>query len=440
MEKIRIENFKKFKAKCEVDFAPITFLTGTNNSGKSTIIKSILLTHDYLNSNNLFKLSFHGKFSDHHKISSGDQLCNREYPYSETDFVTNHNGLEIKITTNNRKETKSIKEISVLSTDENCLFSMTENKIEQGVWDVMLHINKNTSETKNKFDYEKAISQINLELIKLLKLDDTLLHDLAQKDFNTNKIGHIVQETFSDLLSNAHGKTDTIINQNILDNLSSLEFCKEKFGVSYPILIEIDSDISKEELKKLSHINGKRRYYANIFSSSNPNINYLVTNDWYDRHKSRFIDWLSEINYFIKPSLDTIFKSRLKQLEEELTTQDYINLLSQVTNIWDKQRKLYDLQANDKKNQDSDIYFINDQIDDPYYSGEARHFNLWGMSPNNSINEKISKIIKNDFKKNNLELTSDQLDQYKWQISNLLQRAAFFNIEHLSTNKYNGNK
>ena len=60
MEKIQIKNFKKIKDECEIDLAPITFLTGTNNSGKSTIIKAILLLQDYFKSQDLFNLNFNG--------------------------------------------------------------------------------------------------------------------------------------------------------------------------------------------------------------------------------------------------------------------------------------------------------------------------------------------------------------------------------------------
>ena len=70
MEKLIISNFRKIKDEWEMDFSPTTFLTGTNNSGKSTIIKAILIMNDYLNSENLFELNFNGPNSHHHKISS----------------------------------------------------------------------------------------------------------------------------------------------------------------------------------------------------------------------------------------------------------------------------------------------------------------------------------------------------------------------------------
>ncbi len=43
IHKLGLENFRIFKSKEVLDFAPITILTGTNNSGKSTAIKCLQL-------------------------------------------------------------------------------------------------------------------------------------------------------------------------------------------------------------------------------------------------------------------------------------------------------------------------------------------------------------------------------------------------------------
>ena len=45
---IGLENFKVFKEKTFLDFAPITILTGTNNSGKSTAINGLKLLQNNL--------------------------------------------------------------------------------------------------------------------------------------------------------------------------------------------------------------------------------------------------------------------------------------------------------------------------------------------------------------------------------------------------------
>ena len=43
IKKIALKNFKCFHDKTEVEVNPLTILCGTNSSGKSSILKSILL-------------------------------------------------------------------------------------------------------------------------------------------------------------------------------------------------------------------------------------------------------------------------------------------------------------------------------------------------------------------------------------------------------------
>ena len=45
---IGLENFRVFKDKTWFDFAPITILTGTNNSGKSSLVRAVNLLSNYL--------------------------------------------------------------------------------------------------------------------------------------------------------------------------------------------------------------------------------------------------------------------------------------------------------------------------------------------------------------------------------------------------------
>ena len=68
MEKLIIENFRNIKDRITIDMAKINILTGPNNSGKSNILKLLILLNDYLNSDNHFILSFNGINSSKHKI------------------------------------------------------------------------------------------------------------------------------------------------------------------------------------------------------------------------------------------------------------------------------------------------------------------------------------------------------------------------------------
>ncbi|MFT4646020.1 MAG: putative ATPase [Planctomycetota bacterium] len=77
MQKIKLSNFRKIKDSWDLDLAPITFFTGTNNSGKSTVIKSLLLLEDYVKSNNQFELIFYANNARKHKIDCFSNAINK---------------------------------------------------------------------------------------------------------------------------------------------------------------------------------------------------------------------------------------------------------------------------------------------------------------------------------------------------------------------------
>lgn len=58
MKSIGFKNFRRFIDFPELSLSDITLLVGTNNSGKSTLVKSILLVLDYLRTQQNECLSF----------------------------------------------------------------------------------------------------------------------------------------------------------------------------------------------------------------------------------------------------------------------------------------------------------------------------------------------------------------------------------------------
>lgn len=63
LTKLGIKNFRVFGSETmtEFDFAPITLLTGANNSGKSSVLKALsLLKNSFDKNGNIEKLNFEG--------------------------------------------------------------------------------------------------------------------------------------------------------------------------------------------------------------------------------------------------------------------------------------------------------------------------------------------------------------------------------------------
>ncbi len=76
MEKLNVENFRNIETKEEFDLAQITILTGKNNSGKSTILKLLILLSDYFKTDNHLFLNFNGPSARRHKIDCYQNAVN----------------------------------------------------------------------------------------------------------------------------------------------------------------------------------------------------------------------------------------------------------------------------------------------------------------------------------------------------------------------------
>ncbi len=76
MKRIKISNFRKAKETCEIELGPITFFTGQNNSGKSTVLKSLMVLSDYGKSDNHLELTFRGDNKWNHKIDCYQNAAN----------------------------------------------------------------------------------------------------------------------------------------------------------------------------------------------------------------------------------------------------------------------------------------------------------------------------------------------------------------------------
>lgn len=76
MQRITLDNFRVFGMEANFDLAPVTVLTGKNNSGKSSLIKAFLVLADYLEQDDQTVLRLDGIRAVKHKISTFTQLAN----------------------------------------------------------------------------------------------------------------------------------------------------------------------------------------------------------------------------------------------------------------------------------------------------------------------------------------------------------------------------
>lgn len=91
---IGLQNFRIFKDMTNFEFAPITVLTGANNSGKSSVIKALLLLAENAKKNKFLELDFSSQQNDLHKLGSFEDVLNKN---SESDEITFEIDFEINL-------------------------------------------------------------------------------------------------------------------------------------------------------------------------------------------------------------------------------------------------------------------------------------------------------------------------------------------------------
>ena len=214
LKSISLENYKCFKNSGEIEIAPLTVLCGVNSSGKSSILKSLLmLKQSYENALSFNDLTFNGKYVDNGFFQ--DVIYNKSGK-----FFTLRNVFEI---TKPPKE----RETGISESD-----ATTFNEL--------LKIFK-------KFEYDTH------SRISCFKVDISLkIHGIIDSEDISGKIKNTISEydIGISILKNKNG-----ISKPITDKEISIKLCKTKnikgntFGRIYDVTInnipyDINNDIS----------------------------------------------------------------------------------------------------------------------------------------------------------------------------------------------------
>lgn len=138
LSKFGLENFRVFKDMTELEFAPITVLTGANSSGKSSVIKALLLLKDNISKNLLSEENFFLDFTsgDHH-LSNFNECVHRNGKNKEMRFwipftflfIQDRMSLEFTYIVDKSNEVKNgvLVKLEVLASDGKSLMSFSKN-------------------------------------------------------------------------------------------------------------------------------------------------------------------------------------------------------------------------------------------------------------------------------------------------------------------------
>jgi AAA15 family ATPase/GTPase len=212
--KIGLENFRVFKDYTEIEFAPITVLTGANNSGKSSVIKAIQLLKSNFSDprpNSDLILSF---ISGDHKLSSFNDVVND--PSKPLTFIL---------------------PLVLRGIDENLSIAFTYKKNEKNELGegIISSIELFSENGKPVFQYKmdeskpKTSTDFNYFYKKLLKLIDYL--ESYQKEYDSKE----------DDYNNSEEKKDAYTEHPFYnlsnDNIIKIRDAKRKIGFyPYPVI------------------------------------------------------------------------------------------------------------------------------------------------------------------------------------------------------------
>jgi predicted ATP-dependent endonuclease of OLD family len=165
--KVGFNNFRRFLEFDPLEYRGVTFLVGRNNSGKSTLVKALLLINDYLKSNDISKFSIRDHFTEDANIMTFGRARNNSNKSNSIKFsygVENFQ-LEIEISGNDDSTESFVHSFSVFDSIANLHFLFEPKKR-------YLTISKKT--VKESGDFTKLSSSIEYLDIDIKRVQERI--------------------------------------------------------------------------------------------------------------------------------------------------------------------------------------------------------------------------------------------------------------------------
>jgi predicted ATPase len=296
MKKITINNFRKINNEWDIKLSPVTFFVGTNNSGKSSVLKSLMLLDDYGNSNDHFTLKFNQEHSNNHKIDSYSNAVNRynsDNKNFDINFCVENNDYLIEYTftplesVNNKFEKGKLKKLKFTSISDNSYLLINHLAADE----YQLEFNKNfinksktndeiiedkTSYESIRFETESKIKELSEQLINFEGTTSERISLIAEINNNENVLKRLKVKIKE--LEQRISKTDglfqpTFILNNFDDNRTIERVLRKVLSIYFN---ESDKKSgysnSKTEMQKVSFM------LESISESLKLNVTHLTPN------------------------------------------------------------------------------------------------------------------------------------------------------------------
>lgn len=229
MNKIGFKNFRRFVDFEPIEFKGITFLVGRNNSGKSTVVKALLLIINYLKADKIDTLDFNENNVEDVNIVTFGRALNRKAKDNLEDAITfflEMNGLRIQLTITSEEPNST--EIDVIDLIIEDIKSGYIFSIKPKLTSISITINPKIDEIQN----QKEIS-----ILTTLKANEK---ELKQRIKLSDKNSEFIMMQIEELKQIK--KFIKLIHQNIKIDKTSSQFILESSYNKYSKLEDILQD------------------------------------------------------------------------------------------------------------------------------------------------------------------------------------------------------
>ena len=172
MNKIGFQNFRKFINFQTIEYKSITFLVGKNNSGKSTLVKALILLIDYIQSDNVKVFSFNKtNIEDVNIVTYGRAKCKNNLDNDFIEFELQLDNFKIEIVVSGKDDNTNIDVRSYKISDLSTGFNFA---LDPG--------NSSISISKTLIVNDNKTSENELLLNQLLEKESDLKHQIKAID------------------------------------------------------------------------------------------------------------------------------------------------------------------------------------------------------------------------------------------------------------------
>ena len=233
MNKIGFQNFRKFHNFPELEYGPITFLVGANNSGKSTMVKALLLIYNYLKSNNYSRFYFGSNVIQDANIFTFGRAKNKSSREKSIIFSFSFNRYRLEIQIGGEEDMTFARVYSFKMIDDDTNITFELKPIEETAYISRTHkaseyINKEDNikndgnELESKLIIQRSELQNQLKEGNLKKGSKQYLLYIDQINKLNDKIGGLVNNYYVATKDQMYKISYDYINSDSIKNIFSL--------------------------------------------------------------------------------------------------------------------------------------------------------------------------------------------------------------------------